>query len=56
MSIVTCHTGGCTSQGVPVPMELSYIDPISGTEITVTTVICGACGQQITDISDPQEA
>jgi hypothetical protein len=56
MSIVTCHTDGCTSQGVPIPMELSYTDPTSGTEITVATVICGACGQQITDITDGQGA
>lgn len=50
MSLVTCHTEGCRSAGKPVPMTLTYRDPDTDEIRTVDGVICGACGQQITDI------
>lgn len=50
MSIVTCHTEGCSSDGVPVDMELTYVDPDTGLPRVVDVVICGACCAPITDI------
>jgi ribosomal protein S27E len=35
---VTCHTDGCENAGIPI----LFIDPAD-------TVICGPCGQEITD-------
>ena len=37
--IVTCHTTGCENENIAI----QFVDPAD-------TVICGPCGQEITDI------
>ena len=39
--IVTCGTGGCMNEGIPIPVVATATDP---------TVICGPCGQTITSV------
>jgi hypothetical protein len=59
VSTVTCHTEGCINDGLPIEMELTYQyeDENGNTQTgTVGTVVCGPCGQPITDISDGAEA
>lgn len=51
MSTVTCRTSGCSSNGVPVPVTLDFTD-VEGEQVHITDVVCGACSQPITDISD----
>jgi len=55
MNTLTCHTPGCPSQGEPVQYELAVVNPVDGTTSYVNTVICGLCGQPITDIQPPIE-
>lgn len=50
MSILTCHTADCPASGQPVALDLTYTDT-EGVTHTADTVICGACGHQITDIA-----
>ncbi|HEY7487131.1 MAG TPA: hypothetical protein VH912_21930 [Streptosporangiaceae bacterium] len=53
MSTVTCHTEGCDNNGVPLQLDLTVYDPDTGQPAgTTSTVICGPCGQPITDIQD----
>ncbi|GAB7005794.1 hypothetical protein JCM18899A_32670 [Nocardioides sp. AN3] len=52
MAIVTCHTEGCSSSSRAIELPLTYPDQDTGENKTVDTVMCGACGQQITDIQD----
>lgn len=40
-----CRTSGCESEDVPLHLEL-----IEGTQ-----VVCGQCGEQITDLTPQQE-
>lgn len=47
MAVLTCHTGGCTNEGAAI--ELDITDPETGQP--VDSVICGACGQPITDVT-----
>ena len=48
---VTCHTQNCPKADEPVPdVPITWVDD-SGTEQPVGGVICGACGQPITDIA-----
>lgn len=52
MAWLTCHTQGCGNEGVPI--ELDIIDPETGEP--VSSVLCGPCGQPITDVSDTAPA
>lgn len=52
MSTVTCRTRGCANRGIPIDMELDYIDVDTGQTVTITTVLCGVCGEPITDIAE----
>lgn len=45
MTRATCHTEGCVNQGLEVPLD--FIP--EGEEIAA--VVCGACGQTITDVA-----
>lgn len=47
MSTVVCNTPGCENEGVGIDIETSFQDEESDETITVDTVICGACGNQI---------
>jgi hypothetical protein len=47
--IATCHTEGCGNAGEAIDVgELTWTDE-DGTEYT-SAVICGVCGQPITDV------
>jgi hypothetical protein len=52
VSTVTCHTDGCANNGIPIELDLTYTDPDTGETVTVGGVICGPCGQPITDIEE----
>jgi hypothetical protein len=49
MSTVTCRTAGCENNGIQIELDLTFRDD-QGVVHQVDTVICGACGQPITDI------
>lgn len=53
MSIVICHTEGCGNEGVPIELATTWTDEEGGVH-DVGAVICGACGQPITDITNPE--
>lgn len=46
----TCHTTDCPSNGIPVELA-DFTDPETGEPYVYTNVTCGACGQQITDLT-----
>lgn len=51
MATVTCHTPGCPKDGEPVPdVVTTYVDDETGETREVDSVICGACGQPITEV------
>lgn len=50
MSLVVCHTDGCSSRGQGIDIDTSCVDE-NGAPCQVDAVFCGACGQQITDIT-----
>lgn len=45
----TCMTDGCSKFGEPIDVDTTQTDLETGAPITVTSVVCGGCGQQITD-------
>ena len=47
MAKLTCHTTGCSNAGIPI--DLDIVDPETGQPVDV--VVCGACGQSITDVT-----
>lgn len=53
MSALTCHTAGCPNQDLPIEMGLTVVDPDTGALVYVDSVVCGACGQPITDVVPP---
>lgn len=55
MSTVTCHTDGCENNGIPLVMDLTYPDFDTGEPVRVDIVICGPCGQPITDIVEGEQ-
>jgi hypothetical protein len=55
MSTVTCHTDGCPNADIPITIDLTHTDPDTGAFETVGSVICGPCGQPITDIVTEEE-
>jgi hypothetical protein len=52
MHTCTCHTPGCSNDGIPITMTLTYLDDF-GDEQVVGSVACGVCAQPITDIDPP---
>jgi hypothetical protein len=48
--IVTCHTQGCSNAGAPIDLTELFAAP-DPPEI----VVCGVCGQAISDLIDPAE-
>jgi hypothetical protein len=51
MHTCTCHTEGCGNAGFPVDLQLD--SEMDGETFYTTDVYCGACGEQITDITPP---
>lgn len=49
MAILTCHTPGCANVDKPLELEITHLDD-AGNQVEVDTVLCGPCGQSITDI------
>ena len=49
MSKATCHTDGCGNADQAIDVELTYTDPDGATH-QLDGVVCGACGQPITDV------
>lgn len=37
----TCHTEGCTNQGIPIEVPAD-----------IDTLVCGVCSEPITDVTD----
>jgi hypothetical protein len=52
VSTVTCRTDGCENNGIPIDLDLDIVDENGAVTGQVGTVVCGPCGQQITDISE----
>jgi len=52
MALATCHTDGCVNNGIPLDVITSFTDPDTGETVTVGGVVCGPCGQPITDIRE----
>lgn len=52
MEIVTCRTEGCPSEGNPVLINTTVTDDDTGETRRVDAVVCGACGHEITDVTD----
>lgn len=51
MAIVTCRTEGCENADVGIDVgDLTSVNPDTGETETVDSVVCGPCGQPITDI------
>lgn len=50
MQYATCHTDGCHNSGHAVPLD--FIDPANPPDV----IVCGACGQTITDVRDGDPA
>jgi hypothetical protein len=49
MNIATCHTEGCAAAGVACTVDPALLGP-------ETTILCGTCGQPITDIENDEES
>lgn len=50
MTAVTCHTEGCLNAEIPIDLDLTWEDD-EGETHNVDAVVCGVCGQPITDIA-----
>ena len=50
MATVTCHTHGCAKENEAVPDVPVTVTGEDGNETPEDAVICGVCGQPITDI------
>lgn len=55
MAVVTCHTQNCAKEGQPVPGVPTTWEDENGQAQPVGSIICGACGQEITDIQEESE-
>ena len=49
MTRCTCQTEGCGNAGIPLELDLTWVDDAGDTH-TVDVVQCGACGEPITDL------
>lgn len=52
MSVVTCHTPECGNAEQPIDLDLAVYDDQNRAVGTVDGVVCGVCGQPITDVTD----
>lgn len=52
-SSATCHTDGCANADIPLDLYLSWEDDDTGQTEYVSAVMCGVCGQEITDVVPP---
>ena len=54
MNTVTCHTGGCENDGIPLQLDLTAYDLETGEPIPgeLCPVVCGPCGQPIDDVTE----
>jgi hypothetical protein len=52
MATATCHAEGCSNAGQPLEVTTSFED-VDGNEAFVSSVVCGACGNEITDVDPP---
>lgn len=50
MSVVTCRTEGCGNEGHGIEIDMTAPDD-DGNDVPVDSVICGVCGQPITDVA-----
>lgn len=50
MATLICHTEGCGNAEHPISLDMTYQGE-DGETLTVDAAVCGACGQEITDIS-----
>jgi hypothetical protein len=55
MTTVTCHTPDCGNADQPIDVDLTFTDP-DGETHTVDAVVCGVCGNPITDLGAATEA
>ena len=53
MAVVTCQTSDCPNEGHAIELGLTFENEEVAT-VPVDAVVCGVCGQQITDISDDE--
>ena len=49
MTTATCHTEGCGNEGIGLDVTTEWTDDDGATQ-TVSLVVCGVCGQEITDL------
>lgn len=50
MATVTCHTPGCSNDGLPIPgIPTTWTDDDGATH-PVNSITCGGCGVPITDV------
>ena len=49
MALVTCRTSGCASEGKEIDAVTEWTDE-EGPTHPVDQVVCGACGQEITEV------
>lgn len=54
MATVTCRTEGCGNANIPLDLPLIWEDPDTGESMPLDAVMCGVCGQEITDITDDE--
>jgi hypothetical protein len=48
MAQVTCHTDGCANAGITIDCQISWVD---GEGVHhVDAVVCGVCGETISDV------
>ena len=53
---MACQTEGCPRFGVVIAVDMAPLDLETGLPIPTGPIVCGVCGQQITDISDEPPA
>jgi hypothetical protein len=53
MANVVCSTEGCGNQGHGIAVPTTYVDD-EGNTTPVDAVVCGACGELITDITEDE--
>lgn len=51
MGTVTCHTRGCGNARIPIETTTSWEE--GGETYYVSSVVCGVCGEPITDVEPP---
>lgn len=51
MATVVCHTDGCGNSGIAIDGLVHPTDE-AGAPIEPWTVMCGVCGEQITDVTE----